>query len=260
MRPLEGQSALVTGSSRGIGAAIAMRLANDGARLAVCFKSNRDAANGVVDEIRSAGGTAFPVRLDLGDRSSIEAATTQCIEQFGSCDILVNNAGIVSLGTALSVSIEQLQELEKVVLHGPLLAVQAVAPHMIKRKQGRIINISSIGSLGTAINGVAAYAMVKAALNMLTKRFAAELGEFGITVNAICPGMIVTELNDVTGQDPQFRTIIDRPQDSTLLCRNGNPQDIAGVTAFLAGPDSAFITAQIITVDGGRKDYLSRSG
>jgi 3-oxoacyl-[acyl-carrier protein] reductase len=131
---------------------------------------------------------------------------------------------------------------------------------MIVRRHGRIINISSIGSLGTAINGVAGYAITKAALNMLTKRLAAELGEYGITVNAVSPGMITTDLNKTTHADPQFRATIDNPADNTLLQRNGRPEDIAGVVTFLAGPDAAFITAQVLTVDGGRRDFLSRSG
>jgi 3-oxoacyl-[acyl-carrier protein] reductase len=260
VRPLEGQSALVTGGSRGIGAAVAVRLARDGARVAVCYHSNRDAAKAVVERIVRAGGDAFAERLDLADKRSIELAIGQCVDHFGNCDILVNNAGAVALGTALTTSDEQLDALMKVNLNGPLAAAKLVAPHMIARRHGRIINISSIGSLGTAINGAAGYAITKAALNMLTKRLAAELGEFGITVNAVSPGMITTDLNNTTHADPQFRAMIDNPADNTLLQRNGRPEDIAGVVTFLAGPDAAFITAQVLTVDGGRRDFLSRSG
>lgn len=260
MRPLEGQTALVTGGSRGIGAAIAMRLARDGARIAVCFNSNHTAATAVVERIVEAGGNAFPIRLDMADRQSIELAIGQCVDRFGNCDILVNNAGAAALGTALATSDEQLDALMKVNLNGPLAAAQLVAPHMIAQRHGRIINISSIGSIGTAINSVAGYAMTKAALNMLTKRLAAELGEFGVTVNAVSPGMIITDLNETTHADPQFRATVDNPAATTLLQRNGRPEDIAGVVTFLAGPDASFITAQVLTVDGGRKDFLSRSG
>ncbi len=260
MRPLEGQAALVTGGSRGIGAAIAQRLARDGARVAVCYHSNRAAATAVVERIVQAGGDAFPARLDLADRQSIVLAIGQCVDRFGSCDILVNNAGVAALGTALNTSDAQLNALMQVNLNGPLAAAQLAAPHMIARRHGRIINISSIGSLGTAISGVAGYAMSKAALNMLTKRLAAELGEFSITVNAVSPGMIVTDLNELTNDDPQFQSTLDNPGATTLLHRNGQPEDIAGVVAFLASPDAAFMTAQVLTVDGGRKDFLSRSG
>jgi 3-oxoacyl-[acyl-carrier protein] reductase len=258
--PLEGQSAIVTGGSRGIGAAIALRLARDGARIAVCYHSNEAAATSVVDRIVVNGGDALPIRLNMADRQSIELAIGQCVDLFGSCDILVNNAGMAALGSALTTSDEQLDALMKVNLHGPLAAAQLVATHMIAQRRGRIINISSIGSLGTAINGVAGYAMTKAALNMLTKRLAAELGEFGVTVNAVSPGMITTDLNDATHADPQFRATVDNPAATTLLRRNGQPEDIAGVVSFLAGPDASFITAQVLTVDGGRKDFLSRSG
>ena len=260
MRPLEGTTALVTGGSRGIGAAIAFRLAKDGARVAVCYHSNRDAATAVVARIAQAGGKAFSTRLDLADRQSIELALELCIARFGACDILVNNAGMATLGTVLATSSEQLDALMKVNVQGPMLAAQLLAPHMTARRHGRIINISSIGSLGTAINGVAGYAMTKAALNMLTKRLAAELGEFGITVNAVSPGMITTDLSEATHTDPQFHDLVDNPAVTTLLQRNGRPKDIAGVVAFLAGPDAAFITAQVLTVDGGRRDFLSRSG
>lgn len=260
MRPLEGQTALVTGGSRGIGAAIALRLARDGARVAVCYHSNQTAATAVVKRILETGENAFPTKLDMADRQSIEQAIGQCVDRFGSCDILVNNAGMAALGTALTTNDEQLDALMKVNLHGPLAAAQLVAPYMIARRNGRIINISSIGGLGTAINGVAGYAMTKAALNMLTKRLAAELGEFGVTVNAVSPGLIITDLNEATHADPQFRATFDNPADTTLLQRNGRPEDIAGVVSFLAGPDASFITAQVLTVDGGRKDFLSRSG
>ncbi len=260
MRPLKGQAALVTGGSRGIGAAIALRLAKDGARVAVCYHSNQTAATAVVERIVEAGGDAFRAKLDMADRQSIELAIGLCVDRFGNCDILVNNAGAAALGTALTTSDEQLDALMKVNLNGPLAAAQLVAPHMIARRHGRIINISSIGSLGTAINGVAGYAMTKAALNMLTKRLAAELGEFGVTVNAVSPGMIITDLNETTHADPQFRATIDNPAVTTLLQRNGRPDDIAGVVAFLAGPDAAFMTAQVLTIDGGRRDFLSRSG
>jgi 3-oxoacyl-[acyl-carrier protein] reductase len=260
VRPLEGQTALVTGGSRGIGAAIAVRLAKDGARIAVCYHSNQTAATAVVKRIEEAGGNAFPTKLDMADRQSIELAIGQCVDRFGTCDILVNNAGAAALGTALTTSDEQLDALMKVNLNGPLAAAQLVAPHMIARRHGRIINISSIGSLGTAINSVAGYAVTKAALNMLTKRLAAELGEFGVTVNAVSPGMILTDLNETTHADPQFRATVDNPAATTLLQRNGRPEDIAGVVTFLAGPEASFITAQVLTVDGGRRDFLSRSG
>ncbi len=260
MRPLEGQSALVTGGSRGIGAAISLRLAKDGARIGVCYHSNETAAAAVVERIVEAGSDAFPVRLDMADRQSIALAVEQCVDRFDTCDILINNAGAAALGTALTTTDEQLGGLMKVNLNGPLAAAQLVAPHMIAQRHGRIINISSIGGLGTAINGVAGYAITKAALNMLTKRLAAELGEFGVTVNAVSPGMITTDLGETTHADPQFRATVDNPAATTLLQRNGRPEDIAGVVTFLAGPDASFITAQVLTVDGGRKDFLSRSG
>ena len=135
-------------------------------------------------------------------------------------------------------------------------AVTTVSGTLTNPRAGDVLN----GATVTAINGVAGYAMTKAALNMLTKRLAAELGEFGVTVNAVSPGMITTDLNDATHADPQFRATVDNPAATTLLRRNGQPEDIAGVVSFLAGPDASFITAQVLTVDGGRKDFLSRSG
>jgi 3-oxoacyl-[acyl-carrier protein] reductase len=256
---LAGRVALVTGGSRGIGAAIAGRLAQEGAAVVVSYQAREDAARQVTGRIIAAGSRATCVRADLRVEAECHRLVDDSIRSFGRLDILVNNAGVAVLGEALSMSAAQLDEAMGLALHAPLWCTQFAAGHLAAHGCGRVINISSIGAMATAVGGLVPYAVAKASLNMLTKRLAVELGPRGVTVNAICPGLIETGMGEATEAIGEFADMHANPAATTMLGRVGRPGDIAGVAAFMASDDGAFLTAQCLTVDGGRLDLLSRS-
>jgi 3-oxoacyl-[acyl-carrier protein] reductase len=259
-RRLDQRVALVTGSSRGIGRGIALRLASEGAAVGVNYRSDARAAEAVVAEIRAMGGQALAVRGDVAMRDEVVRLVETVAMAFGRLDILVNNAGLAVTGTILETTAEDLDTAIAVNLKGPLWCGQAAAPHLARHAVGRIVNVSSVGGLGTAIGGVAPYAVVKAALNMLTKRLAFELAARGITANAVCPGLIDTDMLSATADDAAFLALRETPASRQLIPRLGTPADVAGVVAFLASDDASFMTAQVLAVDGGRVDFLTRSG
>lgn len=257
---LSGRVALVTGGSRGIGRAIAIRLAEEGATVAILYRTNTAAAAAVISEIAAFGGRATAVCCDVAERSAVVTAVSSVATTLGRLDILVNNAGRAVTGKMLETDSEQLDSAIAVNLKGPLWCAMAAAPFLETGGVGRIINISSVGGLGTAIGGVAPYAVVKAALNMLTKRLAFELGPRGITVNALCPGLIETDMLEETADNEAFVGLRNSPGTRQLIARIGKPNDVAGAVAFLASDDAAFMTAQVLAVDGGRLDFLTHSG
>jgi 3-oxoacyl-[acyl-carrier protein] reductase len=243
MAKLTYKTALVTGGSRGIGAAIAKRLAADGARVAITYTRGADAAARVVKEIESAGGEAIAIQADAADAKAVTAAVEQTVSTFGRLDVLVNNAG-----TAIAKPFEEttLEEMDRVIdinLRGVFVATQAVLKHL--RDGGRIITIgSSVGErMGTP--GLVAYAATKGAVKMFTQGLAREVGPRGITVNNVQPGPIDTDLNPATGDwaTPQIA--------NTALKRYGHVDDIAAMVAFVAGPEAGYITGASLTVDGG---------
>jgi 3-oxoacyl-[acyl-carrier protein] reductase len=180
------------------------------------------------------------------------------LKEFGPVDVLVNNAGILRPGNTLTLNENDFERMMAVNIMGIISAVQAVAPGMIERRYGKIINLSSIAGLGTAVAETTPYAMTKAAVVTLTKRMALELGPHGINVNAVAPGFIRTELLQFldTAED---RARLEMLSKKAILNRVGVPEDVANVALFLASDESSFMTAQVVTVDGGRMDFLSYS-
>ena len=245
---LKDKVALVTGGSRGIGRAIALRLARDGALVCVHYGANRDGADATVKEISTNGGKAFVVGADLRDAAAIKemfATLDQELAKRGSngIDILVNNAGIGGGGSIKTVSADALSNLVDTNIKGLFFVTQHAIPRL--RNDGRVINISSMVSLA-AYPGSIAYAMTKAAVNSFSRSLALELAPRGITVNAVAPG--ATDTDFLSKLTPEYRQIV---IDGTAMKRMGRPEDIAGMIAFLAGPESGWVTGQVIAVSGG---------
>lgn len=253
--------ALVTGASRGIGRATALRLAAEGARVAVNYSKDETGAGAVVREIESRGGAALAVQADVRDPAAVEAMRGKVAATLGAPDILVNNAGTLVMGSALAMQGTALGEAIDINVAGPLACVQKFAPAMIERRRGRIVNLSATSAFGTTAAGVVPHAAAKAALVLWGKQLALELGEHGITVNAVCPGAIETEITLPGGAlHEALKGVRVQQLRHTALRRVGRMDEVAGVIAFLVSEDAAFITGQAISVDGGRMDFLSRSG
>jgi 3-oxoacyl-[acyl-carrier protein] reductase len=243
MANLTNKAALVTGGSRGIGAAIAKRLAADGASVAITYTKGADAAASVVQAIQLSGGKAIAIQADATDAEAVKAAVERTVATFGRLDVLVNNAG-----TAIPKAFEEttLEEMDRVIainIRGVFVATQAALKHM--KSGGRIIMIGSAIGERVAAPGLVSYAGTKGAVKMFTQALAREIGSRGITVNNVQPGPIDTELNPAAGEWalPQ--------KAATALNRYGHADEIAAMVAFVAGPESSYITGANLTVDGG---------
>ena len=255
---LEGKVALVTGGSRGIGRATSLALAAKGATVAVNYVRDETSANQVVQAIEAAGGRAMPVQADVGERTAVETMVASIAQALGPVDILVNNAGIWRLGSLLEHQDDDFDDMWRTNVKGPVYAAAAVAPDMIERKWGRIINVASNAGVGTAMPGTTLYAATKAALLVLTKRMALELGEHRITVNAMLPGYVRSDMTARGRSEEQIAAVTESLNQRSMLGRGvGEPEDIAHVIAFVASEESRFMTGQLLMADGGRIDYLS---
>ena len=242
---MNGKTALVTGGSRGIGRAIAIKLASLGANVAIFYAGNADAAQQTVRDIEALGVKGMAVQCDVADYDQVAAAVAQVKEALGGVDILVNNAGITKDKLALRMSPEEFDRVLSVNLNGAFHTIRALSGDFVRRRSGRIINISSVaGIMGNA--GQANYAAAKAGLIGLTKSIAREFAPRGITCNAIAPGLIETDMTAAMSPAAQEAILQSIP-----LKRAGNPQDIAALAAFLAGDAAGYITGAVIQVDGG---------
>jgi 3-oxoacyl-[acyl-carrier protein] reductase len=242
---LSGKSAVVTGGSRGIGKAIALRLATQGADVAFSYRGNEDAAKATAAEIQALGRTGLAVQADCSEPDSADALIKAALEAFGKVDILVNNAGITRDDLIMRMSVDDFRSVLETNLFGAFYATKAVTRPMLKAKGGRIINITSVsGQAGQT--GQANYSSAKAGLIGLTKATARELASRGITCNAVAPGFVLTELTKDLPENLQAE-ITNR----TPLGRFGTTEEIANAVAFLASDEAAFITGQVLAVDGG---------
>lgn len=244
---LEGKVAIVTGASKGIGAAIATRLATEGAAVVVNYASSKAGANKVVAEISNAGGKAIAVQADIANKAEIERLFADAKRALGRLDILVNNAGIYEFSPLENVTEEHFHKSFNLNVLGLLLASQAAA-RLFDAAGGSIVNISSIVST-LAVPNAAVYSGTKGAVDAITRALAAELGPRKIRVNAIRPGMVETEGTHSAGiaQSDMRKQV----ETQTPLGRIGQPQDIAGAVAFLASADSAWITGETLVISGG---------
>ncbi len=240
---LEGQTAIVTGASRGIGKAIAIFLAREGAEVIINYSSSSENANKVVSEIKSFGGKAFPLQADVSDENSVNELIKSVLEKQRTIDVLVNNAGITKDGLLMRMKTNDWQKVIDLNLSGVFYCTRAVSRHMLKQKKGRIINITSVvGLMGNP--GQANYSAAKAGIVGFTKSTSKEFASRGITVNAVAPGFISTDMT----KDLNSESILN----AIPLGRFGNPEDVAGTVRFLAAdPAAAYITGQTIQVDGG---------
>src|ERR1700756_2173021 len=243
MSKLAGKVALVTGASRGIGAAIAKRLATDGASIAITYSSGADAAASVVKAIEGSGGKAIAIQADAADAEAVKAAVEKAVAAFGRLDVLVSNAGVAIPKPFEETTLDEMDRMFDINVRGTLVATQAALKHM--KSGGRIIIIGSCVGERLMTPGLVAYSATKGAVKMFTQGLSREVGRRGITVNNVQPGPIDTDLNPATGDwaVPQ--------KAATALNRYGTVDEVAALVAFVAGPESSYITGANLTVDGG---------
>jgi 3-oxoacyl-[acyl-carrier protein] reductase len=240
---LTGKVALVTGGSRGIGAAIAKRLARDGAAVAFTYVGGQPSADQVVGAITADGGRALALRADSADAAAVTRAVGETVETLGRLDVLVNNAGIAVLAPLDQFSLDDFDRMVAVNIRGVFVATQAAARHM--GEGGRIIMIGSVNADRMPFVGGSVYAMTKAAVAGLTRGLARDLGPRGITVNNVQPGPIDTDMN------PKHGAFAETLKGFLALGRYGEAEEIAGLVAYLAGPEASFVTGASLAIDGG---------
>ena len=254
---LGGKVVIVTGSARGIGEAIAKKFAHEGASVVVTDVLTEQACR-VVDEIRNRGGTAVAIRADVANRADVQNLVKETVANFKAVHILVNNAGITRHAPLLEMTEEDWDTVLDVDLKGVFNCTQAVLGHMMEQRYGKIINISSGMGAGSSNEGMANYASAKAGVIQLTKVTAREAGPYGINVNCIAPGSILTDIlyTVIRGGKEEVEKRREMRRRQAVLGRLGKPEDIANLASFLASDDSSFITGQVIRCDGGRTDNM----
>lgn len=251
--------ALVTGGARGIGRAIVRRLAREGAAVCINYVQRADAADALRTELEVDGARVICVAADVSDDAAVEAMVDRVNNELGPVTILINNAGVSYQATLDTYDRDALERMRQVNADGVIHTTRAVMRVMRERRYGRIVNVASNAGIGTSLPGNAFYAASKAEVLILTRRFAMELGPHAITVNAVTPGFVETEMSRRNRSDAEWDVVTQRISALTILGRVGRPEDIANAVVFLASPDSGWITAQVLTVDGGRLDYVGHA-
>jgi 3-oxoacyl-[acyl-carrier protein] reductase len=239
-----------------LGRAIAWRLACDGAAVALNDRDRAAEAEALAAEVRSQGGRALAVAADVADAAQVRSMIERVASELGPVDILINNAGLMRRGDLSDFDFSLMEEMRHTNVDGLVGVTRAVVDGMKQRRFGRIVNLTSIAAHGTAMAGTTFYAATKAAVIVLTRRFALELGPYGITVNAIAPGFILTDMVSQGQSAEEAGALTESIASKAMVRRVGRPEDIAHAAAFLVSPESGFITAQVLTVDGGRTDYI----
>jgi 3-oxoacyl-[acyl-carrier protein] reductase len=244
---LSGKTALVTGSSRGVGKAIAVAYAREGAKVMVNYTSNEKAAMEVVEEIQKMGGQARAFKADVAKKEEADAIVQATVDAFGGIDILVNNAGFTRPAMLLKMTEEQWDAVVNIHMKGPFLCTQAAAQHMAKKNSGKIINVTSVaGIVGTV--GQINYSAAKGGVISMTKSMARELSRYNICANVISLGIVTTDMTEKITTDEKLKEIY---MNRILLKRFGEPDDISPAFIFLASDESNYITGQLLCVDGG---------
>ncbi len=239
------KSALVTGASRGIGRSIAIQLAEEGYKVAVNYAGNKEKADAVVEEIKAKGVEAFAIKANVANGDEVKAMIKEVVSQFGSVDVLVNNAGITRDNLLMRMKEQEWDDVIDTNLKGVFNCIQKVTPQMLRQKSGSIINLSSVvGAVGNP--GQANYVATKAGVIGLTKSAARELASRNITVNAVAPGFIVSDMTDALSEELKAQMLEQIP-----LAKFGEDSDIANTVAFLASEKAKYITGQTIHVNGG---------
>lgn len=239
------KTVLISGASRGIGAAAARLFAAEGYAVAVNYRADRDSAKALVREIKEAGGEAFAVGADVADAAAVDAMVEEVIRRWGHIDVLIHNAGHALQGLFTDTTPDEWRRMMAVHLDGAYYLAHAVVPPMVRRHEGRILTVSSMwGQVGASCE--VHYSAAKAAVIGLTKALAKEVGLSGVRVNCIAPGVISTEMNAAFTAE-----VLDELKEETPLYRLGTPEDVANTASFLASDSAAFITGQIIGVNGG---------
>lgn len=240
-----GKTAVVTGGSRGIGRAVCLELAKGGANVVLCYAGNETAANETVSACEALGAKALAVKCDVADSAQVKALMDEAVKAFGRIDILVNNAGITRDGLLMMMKEDDFDAVISANLRGTFLCMKAVSRLMMKQRYGRIVNLSSVvGLRGNA--GQVNYAASKAGVIGMTKSLAKELASRGVTVNAVAPGFIDTDMTAAMTESSKTATLAAIP-----MQRLGAPEDVARAVAFLASDSAAYITGQVLAVDGG---------
>ncbi|MBD6956077.1 MAG: glucose 1-dehydrogenase [Thermoplasmata archaeon] len=252
---LKNKVSLITGASRGIGRAIAIKFASEGSNIILNYNRNESSALRICNEIEKMNVECLPVKADVSRKDDVGTMVKRSLDRFGYIDVLVNNAGIMITGTNRT---EDLERMVGVNLYSMVYTIEALRENFMKRG-GKIINIASVAGIVTSLTGTTFYSITKGAVITLTRRYAFDLGKYGVNVNAIAPGFIETDLTRTGKSDEEWRRTVEDISSKTALGRIGRPEDIANAAIFLASGESDFITGQVIVVDGGRQDFFTHS-